>query len=307
MCVIRLLKYLATVVLALLVAAVASASANKLPDGVGIIGGALAYEHYPRSDDFVYKQRFRTQTPRYKILVIVPVTTTKYNAGIQQEIDAVVAPDFQVDYMNLSHGTTFIESRYAEFLDTDSIVTIARQAEQDGYNGIFITCFGEPGVSIVRELVNIPVVGGFLATSMAANVGSHKYSIVSVVDSVVPMLRELARQLGVEKNLTSVRQIGVPVADLGNITLVEKNLLAQSIAAIQHDGAQAIVLGCTGMVGVRQYVEEQIQAQLNLDNPVPVLAPNEHSIAYLQSMIRMGVSQSRLTFYPSQAAPGLSL
>lgn len=276
----------------------------KLPDGVALLGGAMVVKDYPRSDKYLV-QKVTVNTPAYKLLVIVPIVTKDFNPALEKEISVVKASDFQIDFANVTSGTNFIESRYAEFLDTESIVEIAKQAEQDGYDAIFITCFGEPGVSVVRELVDIPVIGGFLSSAMTSNILSKKFSIVTVVPDVVPMLRELARTLGVEENLTSIRVIDVPVPDLDNIPLVEKNLVEQSLAAIQIEGAEAILMGCTGMLGVREYVEEKIQELLKLKEPVPVISPNQHSVAYLQSMVRMGLTHSRLAFFKSNAKPVL--
>ncbi len=274
----------------------------ELPDGVGMLGGAMVLENYHRSENIEVRE-IVTKDAQYKILVIIPIVTTQFNEALKKEISAVQASDFQIDYKNLAQGTNFIESRYAEFLDTASIVEIAKQAHKDGYDAVFITCFGEPGVSVVRELVDIPVIGGFLSSAMTSNVLSRKFSIVTVVPDVVPMLRELARTLGVEENLTSIRVIDVPVPQLGNIALVEKKLLQQSLAAIRIEGAQAILMGCTGMLGVREFVETEIQKTLSLQNPVPVISPNQHSIGYLQSMVRMGLTHSRLAFFSTNAAP----
>ena len=278
----------------------------ELPESVALLGGAMVVENYPRSDEFELRE-IRSEDAKYKLLVIIPIVTTKFNEALKKEISAVQASDFQIDYKNLTAGTNFIESRYAEYLDTGSIVEIAKQAQEDGYDAIFITCFGEPGVSVVRELVEIPVIGGFLSSAMTSDVLSRKFSIVTVVPDVVPMLRELARTLGVEENLTSIRVIDVPVPQLGDIPLVEQKLLEQSLAAIRIEGAQAILMGCTGMLGVREYVEAQIQDNLQLANPVPVIAPNQHSVAYLQSMVRMGLTHSRSAFFKSNATPASGL
>lgn len=276
----------------------------ELPENISLMGGAMVVENYHRSDKYPIR-KMTVNTPKYKILVIVPIVTTKFNPALEKEISVVQASDFQIDYANVTSGTNFIESRYAEFLDTGSIVQIAKQAEKNGYDAIFITCFGEPGVSVVRELVDIPVIGGFLSSAMTSNILSKKFSIVTVVPDVVPIIRELARTLGVEENLTSIRVIDVPVPELDNIPLVEKKLVEQSIAAIQLEGAEAILMGCTGMVGVREYVENKIQDLLQLEEPVPVISPNQHSVAYLQSMVRMGLTHSRMAFFKSNATPAL--
>ena len=53
---------------------------------------------------------------------------------------------------------------------------------------MFITCFGDPAVPAARELVDIPVVGGFEpAISTVLNLG-ERFSVVTVLENVVPMI-----------------------------------------------------------------------------------------------------------------------
>ena len=278
---------------------VAQAVPDKGAYGATVVAGSLLLEQY-RRPEYSRAQPEPMQEPRYKIMVIIPVVTTAYNAGIKAEIAPVIAPDFQVDYVNLDKGTDFIESRYDEYRDLDAIVQLALQAQSQGYDAIFITCFGEPGVSIVRELVDVPVVGGFLASAATANLLSARYSVITVLDSVLAMIRGLARDLGVEENLVSNQQIGVPVPDLVNHDLVEKALVVQSTRAVDTFGARAIVLGCTGMVGVKEYVQNIINQGKAMPDLVPIVSPNQQSIAYLQNMVRTGMTHSRLTYFKQQ-------
>jgi len=71
-----------------------------------------------------------------------------------------------------------------------------------------------------------------------------------VLKNVVPMLRDLARRLGVEGNIASVRDIITPVLELQDKDHFQKRLLEQVEKAVSEDGAEAVVLGCTGMIGV---------------------------------------------------------
>ena len=62
------------------------------------------------------------------------------------------------------------------------------KAEAGGADGVFITCFGDPAVPAARELVDIPVVGGFEpAVSTALNLG-ERFAVVTALDNVVPMI-----------------------------------------------------------------------------------------------------------------------
>jgi allantoin racemase len=233
-----------------------------------------------------------------RIMVIIPIVNTRVLDDVKNEVSYVLAPDFTAEYVNVSQGTCTIESRYAEFLNTQDIITLSKEAEVQGFNGVYIDCFGAPGVSIVRELVNIPVVGGFDGAVLMASSIYQKFSIVTVVPSVVPILESQARDLGISDNLASIRNVNMPVQDLGDKTKLISHLLEQSKLAIQEDGAQAIVLGCTGMVDV---VDAVSQALKLAGLPAPVIDPSYAAVTLLQSLIRCGLSQSRLTYYASSA------
>lgn len=233
-----------------------------------------------------------------KIMVIIPIVATQVLGDVKREVGAVLAPDFTAEYANVKQGTCFIQSRYAEFLNTEEIIRIARQAELDGFDGIYVDCFGSPGVSIVREIVDIPVIGGFDGAVLMATAISQKFSIITVVPSVDSMLESEVRDLGIGNNLASIRNVDIPVKDLSDKKKLITHLLEQSKAAIESDGAQSIVLGCTGMVDVVEAVAQGLKA-MNL--PAPVIDPSYAAITTLQSMIRCGLSQSRLAYYKTDA------
>lgn len=231
-------------------------------------------------------------------MVIIPIVNTSVVGDVKNEVGHVLAPDFSAEYVNVSQGTCTIESRYAEFLNTNDIIALSKEAEANGFDGIYVDCFGSPGVSIVRELVNIPVVGGFDGAVLMALSIAQKLSIVTVVPSVVPMLESQARDLGIAGNIVSIRNVNMPVQDLGDKTKLIAHLLEQSKIAIEIDGAEAIVLGCTGMVDVVDAVAEGLKTA---GLPAPVIDPSYAAVTLLQSLIRCGLSQSRLTYYASTA------
>ena len=142
-----------------------------------------------------------------KILILIPIVPTQVVPEVKQEVDQVLAPDFTADYVNVKEGTCTIESLYAEYLNTGEIIRLSKEAEKNGYDGIFVDCFGSPGVSVVRELVDIPVVGGFDGAVLMANSIAQKFSIVTVVPSVDSMLESEARDLGITGNLASIRNV----------------------------------------------------------------------------------------------------
>lgn len=228
-----------------------------------------------------------------KIKIIVPLVTDEYNAGIKKEVDRVTAPDCSISIENLEKGPRSIEGRYDEFLAGPDIVKIACKAQDQGFDGIFIDCFGEPLVPVVRELVDIPVIGGFGGAIMAANMISQKFSIINVLDKVVAMNQTLVRNYGMVENIASMPVIGMPVKELNDKKKLTERLVAVSLEAIDTHGAQAIVLGCTGMLDVARKVARILKEK---EKPAPVIDPTTTAVTLLQSLIRNGLSQSRLTY-----------
>jgi allantoin racemase len=156
-----------------------------------------------------------------------------------------------------------------------------------------VDCFGDPGVDAAREMVKIPVVGGFQPAALNASLISGTWSVVTVLKSVVPMITDLARKLGVEGNLASVRDINTPVLELQEKGVLEKKLLDAIDAAVEQDGAEAIVLGCTGMLGLAQKLAKEMAGR---GKPVPVVDPTAAAIGYLEMLVRSGLSHSKVTY-----------
>jgi allantoin racemase len=142
--------------------------------------------------------------------------------------------------------------------------------------------------------VDIPVVGGFTPAVLTANAVAQRYSVVTILPEVIPMLEDLERELGITANIVSNLYVDIPVQDLTDKEKLIKRLYKQSLRAIAQ-GAQAIVLGCTGMLGVAEEVQKKLAEK---KKPAPVIDPTKAAITMLQSLVRMEISQSRLTYYP---------
>jgi len=233
-----------------------------------------------------------------RIRVIIPLLGGESNPDFTPEevikdVSRFKAPDTEIDALNIPKGPASIESRYDEVLAVANLLDMVKQAEEDGCDGVYIHCFGDPGVHEARELVSIPVVGGFQPAALTASLISSKWSIVTILRNVIPMIADLARSLGIESNIASVRHINMPVLELTDKKVLKDRLLLQMEKAVDEDGAEAIVLGCTGMMGLAQDLAEAMAAR---GRPVPVVDPTASAIGYLELLIRNGISHSPLTY-----------
>ena len=242
----------------------------------------------------------------YKLKVILPIAedaAQQFMPGVIEEVEAALTADFTADYEALpNEATDFIQSRTSEEWNAPYIIDIANRAADEGFDGVFISCFGEPAVEVLKEQIDIPVVGGFAPAINQAMMVSAKFSVVTVVESVVPMLWSLAHAQNVAGLLTSIRQIGIPVSDLTDLEKLKKHLLEESIKAIEDDGAEAIVLGCTGLLKVTQWLTESLRIYFR--RYVPVVAPTGAAISSLEGMAKNNLRPSRFTYFrPTEQYP----
>lgn len=254
---------------------------------------------------------------KYKIAIITPVGTDAYNQLILESVKDIIPPDFNVDIYNLPKvenqnlkSTQFIESRYAIGENTPLVANLAIELEEKGYQGIFVSDFDMCGVEVARELVTIPVVGGFRASAYSAMMLSNKFSIVTILPNVVTMQKEHIKRFGIPGNFASIRYINESVTNITGRKSQKKliKLMAdESYKAIKEDGAEAIILGCTGFAGLAAGIQEQLFKQLTKDyekgkvegfnKAVPVIPPNQAAISYLVLLVRSQLTQSGVTYF----------
>ena len=228
-----------------------------------------------------------------KIRIVSPIVGQWLVDEALAEGRQFAAPDTELDAVGITRGPTSIEGIYDEVLANPHIVEQVIRAEEEGCQGVFVTCFGDPGVDAAREKVRIPVVGGFAPAALMATALAGQWSVVTVVREVVPLCRDLARKHGLESNMASVRVVGIPVLELDDRDRLKNRTLEEALAAIREDGAEGIVLGCTAMLGLGQALREGLIGE---GFAVPVVEPTAAALGFLESMIRSGVSHSKLTW-----------
>lgn len=230
-----------------------------------------------------------------EIHIIAPVTTP----GMRNlaDIAHLERPDLRFSLSILDKGPASIESEYDEALSVPAIIARAVEAERNGADAVVIDCMGDPGVKPAREMVKIPVLGpAEYAMHLAATMG-QSFSIVTVLNSVVPMLKNLARVYGVSEKLASVLAVDMPVLEIEERLDEARCRLAEtSLLAVERDGADVIILGCTGFFGCADAISTHLAAA---GHDIPVIDPIPATVCMADAMIRAGLRHSKKTYaYP---------
>jgi len=228
-----------------------------------------------------------------RILNIVPIISDIWTKETDEYVSKYLLPDTEIVTRKLSYGPASIESEYDEMLASPEVVFMCRQAQTEGFDAVFVNCFGEPGVRAARECVDIPVFGGFEPAVNYALGISEKVGIVTVLPEVVSMIEGLIAVKGLKERIKSLRYVNIPVLDLGDISDLIKALIAESKKAITEDGVGVIVLGCTAMVDVTDSVEKGLKAE---GYDIKVIEAAQAALIMLETYVRMGWRQSRLTY-----------
>jgi allantoin racemase len=227
------------------------------------------------------------------IRLITPHTTPRPHKCA--EFGDLLAP-FRFSHVNIEAGPPCIESLHDEVMCTPGVIASARQAETDGVDAIIIDCVGDPGMHGTREAVSIPVIGpGEAGMHLAASLG-HRFGVVTISDRVRPLLERNALLYGLRDKLASVQAVEIGVLDIehsGDSLL--PRLLDGAVHAIERDRADAILLGCTGFLGLSAKLSAALVAR---GTPVPVVSPLQAALMAAQTCLSLGLSHSRRAYPP---------
>jgi allantoin racemase len=226
---------------------------------------------------------------RRRILVIDPVGTDQWVASDSAYVRGKAWAGTVVDFAPLDDGPLSLESAADE---TRAVPGVVRRGLQmaTGHDGILVNCFLDPGVQALRELVDVPVAGPGESGMVIASLLGHRFSILCVARNLVPRHERQARVLGFDERLASVIDIGIPVLDLeANAARTVDTVVARAREAVEADGAEVILLGCTGLAALAQAIRERLA--------VPVVEPLSAALKLLETEIDLGLAHSRAALY----------
>ena len=129
--------------------------------------------------------------------------------------------------------------------------------------------------------------------STAINLG-ERFSVVTVLENVVPMIAGLATRMGIADRMVSIEVIDTPVLELHDGDTLLKSLFEASCRGLSG-GADVLVLGCTGMLGVAAALQSRLESE---QARVPVVDPTGAALGMLLTMHSMGLKPSRRTYMP---------
>jgi allantoin racemase len=153
---------------------------------------------------------------------------------------------------------------------------------------------GDPGLFGARECVGIPVLGPMQTAMGIAAMMGHKFSVVTVLSRILPMIENAAAVYGMGGKLASARSVDIPVLELEkDLAAIKRALIAEAKRAVLDDGADYIIFGCTGMLGCADAVRDGLLRD-GLD--VPVIDPVPVTVNVAAALVRSRLAHSKRAY-----------
>ncbi len=224
-----------------------------------------------------------------RLLLINPNTTKSMTDLALSAARTQISADVEIIGATSSYGPKSIEGYY------DEVFAIPPMLEQirhfgDQIDGVVIACFDDTGVDAARTLVDVPVMGICQAAMQTASILANSFSVITTLGRSIPALEHLVVKYGYSHQCKNVRASEIPVLDLDKPGSKAEQIIGIEIEmALETDGAEAIVLGCAGMVDLAKRLSDQYA--------VPVIEGVAPAIKIIEGLATLGLKNSKRQGY----------
>jgi allantoin racemase len=176
-------------------------------------------------------------------------------------------------------------------------------AQKQGCDAVVVACFGDTGIEVVRELVDIPVLGpGNVGLHVALTLG-HKVCMlhpeyeriggISRENIELYGLRDRVVVRGSSRSVPDAIQAYLDYKEKGEITPFITEMVDVCINSIKQDDADVIVLGCGGVMWMKRVLEMELKKKgydLTVINPMPV------AVEMARMLVKLKLTHSRVGY-----------
>jgi len=216
-----------------------------------------------------------------RIAFIDPVGPEGACPFLKEELEKIKRPETGLEFVCLDRGPGHLEYRYYEALVIPDLLHTIKRLEKDGYDAAIIGCFYDPGLFAAREITTRLVVTapGEASVILASTLG-QRFSIIVGREKWIPQIRENLAAYGFMDKLASFKALGLGVFDFQADAATTLNKLKEKAReAVEGDGAEVVILGCTMQFG--------FYAELQEDLGVPVVDPVISSFKYAEFLVEL--------------------
>ena len=229
-----------------------------------------------------------------KIMYLNPVGFDSYDIFFAEMIKKNKFTNSEVHITSLPASVGLmdnLEYRTYNALIASDLIKATRQASIEGFDALIIGCFYDPYLLDAREISGDMVVVGPCHSSIEIALKlSNKFSVIIGQKKWEHEMNSTIKEYGYGEHLASFRDVCMTVPEFQeDHKLTEEKLMEAARLAIEEDGAESLILGCTLEFGFFDKIQKALQ--------VPVIDP---SIAALKQAEQAAYLKNKFGWKPSR-------
>lgn len=215
-----------------------------------------------------------------EIVLLNGNTTATMTARLVAAARGMAPPDLGVRGVTAPFGAPYVSDPAAYAVAGEAVAAMARGLLDRPPACAVIACFGDPGLWAARALAPCPVVGMAEASLHLACQTGRRFGIVTGGPAWGPMLEAFVAEAGLTARLAAVRALPLTGAEIAAAPERALDALGEAAAAcVSEDGADVVILGGAGLVGLAAAVGARVAA--------PVLCSLACAMAQAGAMIAL--------------------
>ncbi len=217
-----------------------------------------------------------------KLLLLNPNTNAEATAAMVAVAMAAAQGKVHIEGRTAAVGARLICDEPQLEIAATAVADLVAMSDLSAVRGLIVAGFGDPGIEQIRTTTSMPVTGIAEAAIMEAAEGGRDFSIVTTQPLLLGAIERRVTSYGYRRQLTGIRLTqgavsGVALADQADARTA---LLDACIAAIDSDGAKAIVIGGGPLAAIARTLARSLS--------VPLIEP-------IPAAVRLAMARAKIT------------
>lgn len=228
-----------------------------------------------------------------KALVLNPNTSQDMTAEIRETAKRVFQDPWTCDVQMAPAGPESLESWTDYHLASVCVLPLVEEY-QEKVDGIVLACFGDPGLYLLKEYCDVPVIGIAEASMSLAILLGAKFGILAGMHRAVELMNSMVRTYGLEARYAGTESLEMRVLDFEKNPEKTLERLEKTSLKLRERSAEVLLLGCAGLTSFVDDLQKKVE--------MPVIDPVEAGCQVLKTILASGLSTSHIGLF-SHPAP----
>jgi len=226
-----------------------------------------------------------------KALVINPNTSKAMTNEIAETAHRVFQVPWSCEVVSAPAGPESLESWTDYHIASVAIMPLLD--EYPDVDGIVLACFGDPGLYLLKELSDVPVIGIAEASMSIALLLGTSFGILAGMRRAVELMDSMVRTYGLEDRYAGTQSLDIRVLDFEKNRSHTLDILEAASNKLRERGAEVLLLGCAGLTAFVDDLQERVS--------MPVIDPVEAGCRMLKTVCESKLNTSHIGLFNKPA------